>query len=118
MAARGALAKVEASIVEYEEERRRAERRVENAIAEIMATAIDGVIRQVEALQHELDGRRAILTYLQPSCPPGERVRLSLALPSSPPGVSPPDYRNHAALTPWLAAWSALTHDADAALPR
>jgi hypothetical protein len=60
-AARGALAKVEASIGEYEEARARAERRIENTIAEIMASAIDGVIGQAEVLRHDLDGRHAVL---------------------------------------------------------
>ena len=119
-AARGAPAKVEASIGEYEAELRRAERRVENAIAEIMASAIDGVIAKAETSRRELDDEHAVLSFLAHSSPPGNEAayRASVALPSTPPGAPWPDYQRRPALAPWRAAREALLRDADAPLPR
>ena len=113
------MAKVEASIAEYEAELRRAERRVENAIAEITASAIDGVVAQAETLRRELDGEQAVLWFLAHASPLGEAAyRASVALPLTPPGAVWPDYQRHPTLAPWRTAREALLRDADAPLPR
>ena len=118
-AAKGALATATATLAEWEDALHRAERRVEAAIGEILAGAIDGVIEQAAALQHQLDGRRAVLRFLAHVSPAGSQAgyRASTTLPTPPPGDAPPGSTNHPVLAQWRAALEALRRDADALLP-
>jgi hypothetical protein len=119
-AAKAALTACMASRAEAEADLRHAEWRVEKAAAPILAGEADRVLVEVERLKDELNGAHAVLAFLQSSLEPGSPLqhRVMFALPSPPPGVFAPDYRNHPALAAWRDAREALMRDADAALPK
>ena len=74
----------------------------------ILAGEVDRLIAEAEALQSQLDGKRAVLRLLESQLEPGssERGKVSMALPAP----SPRQYS--AALGPWRAAQEAAARDA------
>jgi hypothetical protein len=93
-----------------------AQRKVEAAVAPILAGEIDRLIAEAESHQAALDAKHATLLWLRAVLPPVEQhLRLNFALPPPPPpGVTARDYRPPAE---WVAAREALLVDADALLP-
>jgi hypothetical protein len=78
----------------------------------ILAGEVDRLIAEAEALQSQLDGKRAVLRLLESQLEPGssERGRVSMALPA--PSPAGQYYRRHLALGPWRAAQEAAARDA------
>ena len=114
------MATCKAALVDAEHDLRRAQRRVEEAVKPILTGEADRIIAKAEVLQCEVDGKRAVLTFLEGLMEPGspERGRVMMALPPPPPpGFPNPDYRRHSAQAAWQAAREALLHDSDAGLP-
>jgi hypothetical protein len=116
-AAKQALSAGLGIVADYEDDLRRAERKVEAAAAAVMAASVIPALEAVEAAGRELEARRAVLTHLRSFADPDLYFRLEQALPSQPPG-SRVDYVSHPAVGPWRAWREALLRDADAALPR
>jgi hypothetical protein len=116
-AAKQALSAGLGIVADYEDDLRRAQRKVEAAVAAVMAGSVIPALEAVEAAGRELEARRAILTHLRSFAGPELYFRLEQALPSQPPG-SRVDYVSHPAVGPWRAWREALLRDADAPLPR
>jgi hypothetical protein len=120
LAAKDALATCVAHLKDPESDLRHAEWHVEQAIAPVLAAEVERVLAAAERLKEELEGARAVLSFLRPSMAPGSLLlhRIMMALPATPPGERAPDYERHPALVAWREAREVLGRDADAALPR
>lgn len=116
-AARSVLAECNASAADADDDARRAQRRVEAAVAPILAGEIDRLIAEAEGLRAQLDGKYSVLTWLRSFALPGseESQKIGFAVPPPPPGVRAPDCQPPAE---WVAARSTLLVDPTAALPR
>jgi hypothetical protein len=120
-AARSALAACREAAAGAEDDAARAQRRVEAAVAPVLAAEVDRLLAAVEAASAELEGKRAVLSFLASTLPPGapQRLRISLVMPPPPPPGSAfgGDISGHPALSAWRAARDALLVDPSVALP-
>jgi hypothetical protein len=76
----------------------------------ILAGEVDRLI--AEALQSQLDGKRAVLRLLESQLEPGSSERGRVSMTSLAPSPAGQYYRRHLALGPWRAAQEAAACDA------
>jgi hypothetical protein len=115
--AKSVLTDCMASVADAKDGLQYAQLGVERAVAPVFVGALDGLLAEAAALREQLDGKHALLSWVERLLLPGDpaRQRIASALPPLPPGA--PGYRSIQAPAAWLAALDALMVDPDAALP-
>ena len=78
----------------------------------ILAGEVDRLIAEAEALQYQLDGKRAVLRLLESQLERGSSERGRVSMASLAPSPAGQYYRRHLALGPWRAAQEAAACDA------
>ncbi len=113
-ACKRALAVVKSELAESETALGYKTLRVRSLAGEVMAPKFGDILREAEALRHELAGKLGTMAFMQGSLPSGapELLRFRALMQQIPADPSHPD------VAPWKSSHEALTRDAGEELPR